>query len=86
MQTSLGPPPTNPGPVSRTVGPNLTLQEFCNQFDVTANVYNKLVNKGYTNSQVLQYVAIDELKEMGFKFGEIALLKDAVARWSLPLT
>jgi hypothetical protein len=84
------PPPLTPGPsltllpASRDIGPSLTLEDFCNQFDLPQTICAKLRDEGFTGSRPLQYVAISDLKEMGFKFGEIALLKDAVACWSLP--
>lgn len=71
-------------PPSRTAGPDLSLQEFCQQYDVSDAVQTKLIDEGYTRSRVLQYVAIADLKEVGLKLGEIASLKDAVARWSVP--
>lgn len=72
-------------PSSRAIGQYLTLQDFCTQYDITDTVRNKLSDEGYTNSRVLQYIAIEELKEVGFKNGEIASLKDAVIRWSVPM-
>jgi hypothetical protein len=72
-------------PSSRAIGQYLTLQDFCTQYDITDTVRNKLSDEGYTNSRVLQYIAIEELKEVGFKNGEIASLKDAIIRWSVPL-
>jgi hypothetical protein len=32
----------------------------------------------------MQYVSVAELKEAGLKNGEVASLKYAVARWSIP--
>jgi hypothetical protein len=71
-------------PASQDVGPSLTLEDFCNQFNLPQTICTQLQEEGFTGSHPLQYVAISDLKEMGFKFGEIASLKDAVARWSLP--
>lgn len=71
-------------PEYRTAGPSLPLQEFCIQFDVSEAVCHRLREEGFTSSRTLQYIAIDNLKEMKFKLGEIASLKDAVARWSVP--
>jgi hypothetical protein len=48
-------------------------------------ICEKLHNEGFTGSYPLQYVAIADLKEMGFKYGEIASLKDAVTHWSVLL-
>jgi hypothetical protein len=90
MQPPLPVPATNTStspmllPPSRAIGLYLTLQDFCTQYDIPDITHNKLVDEGYTNSRVLQYVAIEELKEAGFKNGEIASLKDGVIRWSIP--
>jgi hypothetical protein len=72
-------------PVNRTIGPSLDLEDFCLQFGVDISVYQKLSNEGYKTSHHLQYATVSELKEAGFRIGEIASLKDAIARWSLPL-
>ena len=71
-------------PEYSTTGPSLPLQEFCTQFDVSKAVCHWLKEEGFTSSCTFQYIAIDDLKEMKFKLGEIASLKDAVARWSIP--
>jgi hypothetical protein len=71
-------------PEYRTTGPSLPLQEFCTQFDVSKAVCHQHKEEGFTSSHTLQYIAIDDLKEMKFKLGEIASLKDAVACWSVP--
>ena len=90
MQPPLPGPATNTStplmllPPSRAIGPYLTLQDFCTQYDFTNIIRNPLLDEGYTNSRVLQYVTMEELKEAGFKNGEIASLKDAVIRWSIP--
>jgi len=44
-----------------------------------------LDDNGFKVSHVLQYAVMDELKEMGFKFREVAVLKDAVGHWSVPV-
>ena len=45
----------------------------------------KLFDEGYKTSHHLQYATVSELKEAGFKIGQIVSLKDAFARWSIPL-
>ena len=72
-------------PTSHGVGPSLSLDEFCKHYDLTTEICEKLRNEGFSGSRPLQYVAIADLKEMGFKYGEIASLKDAVTRWSVLL-
>ena len=64
-------------PTSHGVSPSLSLDEFCKQYDLTTEICKKLHNEGFTGSHPLQYVAIANLKEIGFKYGEIASLKDA---------
>ena len=44
-------------------------------------VYHKLDENGYTSSNTISYIWVSELKEMGFKHGEIAAMKDAVWQW-----
>jgi hypothetical protein len=91
----LQPPPAPPSaapasdmllPASRSVGCSMTLPEFCTLYKITNAVQKKLVEEGYTDSHLMQYVSVAELKEAGLKNGEIASLKYAVARWSVPNT
>jgi hypothetical protein len=37
----------------------------------------------YGGAQVLRFVHIDDLKQMGFHMGEITGLQDAVEKWSV---
>jgi len=45
-------------------------------------VHQKLDENGYTTSNTITYIRVSELKEMGFKHGEIAAMKDAVRQWA----
>jgi hypothetical protein len=72
-------------PIARAAGPSLTLEDFCLQYQVDLGVRQKLFDEGYKTSHHLQYATVLELKEAGFKIGQIASLKDAFARWSIPL-
>lgn len=80
--TPAGPPTLLPERSS--AGATLVLSEFCTLFDVSTTVHDKLLHEGFTSSRTLQYLTLPDLKEMGFKYGEIASIKDAVARWSVP--
>ena len=71
-------------PANRVAGLSLSLEDFCCQYLVDDIVRQKLSDEGYKTSHHLQYAAVQELKEAGFRIGEIASLKDAFARWSLP--
>jgi hypothetical protein len=56
---------------------------FCQQFDLAPQTLEKLKENYYGKAQVLRFVCIDDLKEMGFRMGEIAGLQDAVEKWSV---
>jgi hypothetical protein len=69
-------PPTMPP------GPDLTLIDFCMTFSLGDAILAKLHTNGYTGTRTIKYIVVAELKEMGFKNGEIAAMKDAVEQWS----
>ena len=70
---------------SRAPGANMPIAQFCIEYELDDSICSRLDDNGFKVSRVLQYVVVDELKEMGFKFGEVAALKDAVGRWSVPV-
>ena len=89
VQPQLAPLPITPAsdmllPSSHSIGLSAPLAAFCSQYNITDTVQKKLADEGYTDSHLLQYVSVSELKEVGFKNGEIASLKYAVAKWSVP--
>jgi hypothetical protein len=55
---------------------------FCAAFELSQDIHTKLAGNGYTGTQTIRYIIVSELKEMGFKNGEITAMKDAVARWA----
>ncbi|KAG1719693.1 hypothetical protein EDB19DRAFT_1647862 [Suillus lakei] len=62
-------------------GPNLTLDAFCTMYGLSQDIRTKLHDNGYTGSDTLTFIIVPELKEMGFKYGEIAALKAAMRQW-----
>jgi len=68
---------------SRLPGPEMDIAIFCQQFNLAPQTLEKLKENYYGKAQVLRFVHIDDLKEMGFRMGEIAGLQDAVEKWSL---
>ncbi|KAI6148063.1 hypothetical protein BKA82DRAFT_16709 [Pisolithus tinctorius] len=70
-------------PTSASPGPHLTLNEFCLMYSLSNSVHQKLDENGYMTSNTITYIHISELKEMGFKHGEIAAMKDAVRQWAM---
>ena len=69
-------------PASAKPGPHLTLNEFCLTYSLSNSVHQKLDENGYMTSNTITYIHVSELKEMGFKHGEIAAMKDAVWQWA----
>jgi hypothetical protein len=65
-------------------GHDASLVDFCNQYHLSSNVLAKLQDNAYTDASQLQFVQITDLKEMEFKLGEVASLRVAVERWSVP--
>jgi hypothetical protein len=72
-------------PPLRGPGANMSIAEFCVYYELDDSIRARLDDNGFKVARVLQYVAVNDLKEMGFKFGEIAALKDGVGRWSVCL-
>jgi hypothetical protein len=70
---------------SHAPGANMSIAQFCAEYELDNSICSKLDDNGFKVSHILQYVVMDELKEMGFKFREVAVLKDAVGRWSVPV-
>jgi len=71
-------------PADRIPGPEFSLDEFCLKYNVTDRVRNKLDENGYSGSHTFQYAAWNDLKEAGLKTGELAQVKHALLRWTLP--
>jgi hypothetical protein len=70
---------------NRTTGPDMPIAQFCIEYELGKGIEEKLVKNSYLHTRVLHFVTIEELKEMKFRFGEVALLRDAVERWSAAL-
>ena len=62
-------------------GPTLSLHQFCHDYNLSDNILAKLSDNGYTGTETVCYVLISELKEMGFKLGEIAAMRAAMKHW-----
>lgn len=83
-QAILAPTQNNNQPLlitSNHLGPDMIMSDFCKTYQLSAAIENKLTEDGYTHARMLRFVTVCELKEMSFRNGEIACLKDAVERW-----
>jgi hypothetical protein len=69
---------------SRSPGIDMPLTEFCMVYDLGPGLLEKFHDNSYKDARVLRFVTIADLKEMKFQLGEIAALRDAVERWSVP--
>jgi hypothetical protein len=65
--------------------PGLTysIEEFCTQFKLSNLILTKLKDNGYSCTHTIKFIEVSELQSMGFKFGEIAELKEAVWLWAV---
>jgi hypothetical protein len=71
-------------PTSHAPGIDMPLVEFCTLYDLSPGIFQKLIDNDYKTAHFLCFVTFPELKEMGFKLGELAGLPDAVELWSVP--
>jgi hypothetical protein len=59
-------------PFARAPGMDMSLADFCERYGLGENILNKFTEHSYKHARVLRFVTIDELREMGFRLGEIA--------------
>ncbi|KAJ8456685.1 hypothetical protein ONZ45_g18620 [Pleurotus djamor] len=67
---------------SRTPGADMSIQEFCNTYDLDPSILDKLVSNAFRSARHLRFTTIGHLSDMKFAHGEIAALRDAVDTWS----
>jgi hypothetical protein len=71
-------------PPSHAPGIDMSLADFCALYDLSPGIFQKLIDNDYKTARFLRFLTFPEMKEMGFKLGEIAGLRDAVELWSVP--
>ena len=64
-------------------GSDVSLNEFCTIYELGDAVLKCFEENCYKKSSTLHFVTIQELKDMGFHLGEIAMLRAAVDSWSV---
>jgi hypothetical protein len=64
------------------MGPDLNVEQFCNLYDLGAEILKRLKDNGYMKTKTFKHITIAQLQEMSFKHGEIASLQDAVDEWA----
>lgn len=70
----------------RYAGSDVSLDEFCTVYELGDAVLKRFEENCYKKSSALRFVTIQELKDMGFRLGEIAALRVAVDSWSVSQT
>ena len=68
--------------LTRKPGNDMPLAEFCVTYGLDDAVIQKFHKNVYKDARMLHFITITELKEMDFRLGEIAGLRDAVELWS----
>ncbi|KAG2345633.1 hypothetical protein BDR05DRAFT_946676 [Suillus weaverae] len=65
-------------------GNDMSIVVSCALYQLDNSITMKFASHSFKEAHLLHYVTFSDLKEMEFKFGEIAALRDAVERWSIP--
>ncbi|KIK24402.1 hypothetical protein PISMIDRAFT_98610 [Pisolithus microcarpus 441] len=66
---------------SHSIGERMSIQEFGSAYDLSPSLGVKLIEQGYNSMHALHFATIDDLLASGLLRGEIAQLRDAIARW-----
>lgn len=64
-------------PSTAPTRPAVPLDEFSARYSFSDNIRNMLQGEGFTSSNQLRLISLQELREMGLKRGEIAVLQEA---------
>lgn len=64
-------------PATAPTRPAIPLADFATQYTFSANIQHTLEGEGFTSSNQLRLISLQELRDMGLKRGEIAVLQEA---------
>lgn len=67
----------------RLPGPDMTIAEFCGQYELGNGTQQKFITHGYERARVLRFITLGDVTKMELRLGEIAELRDAIERWSV---
>jgi hypothetical protein len=62
----------------------MPINDFCHLYGLGNSVLKKFISNSYAHLCMLRFVQLSKLKEMNFLLREVAAMKDAVERWSIP--
>ena len=69
-------------PSTHGPGPWMSMEQFCSVFALSEDIFRRLDTNKYSGTQAFAHMEPSELRELGFKPGEIVDLKEAVAEWA----
>jgi len=69
---------------SRSPGKDMRLTQFYVEYDLSLTILKKLHENFYKDARMICFIILEELKAMQFRFSEVAALRDAIDRWSVP--
>ena len=62
----------------------MTITEFCAHYELGDGTHQKFITHRYERARVLRFITLDDVTKMELRLGEIAELRDAIERWSVP--
>jgi hypothetical protein len=71
-------------PSGHAMGPDMPIIHFCLAYQLDDSIAEKFMSHLLKEARLLHSVHFADLKEMGFKFGEVAALRDVIEKWSTP--
>ena len=69
-------------PATHVAGLRLDIKDFVNFYQLPSSFLCGQCNFFITGSHAFSHITTDDLKAMGFKFGEIIDLKEAIILWA----
>ena len=68
-------------PITHVAGTRLDIQAFVEFYQLPSSFLGLFTDNVITGTHAFSHITTDDLKAMGFKFGEIINLKEAIMLW-----
>jgi hypothetical protein len=75
-------PPNCPEPHPLILGPNLSIAQFCEQYNLDDDIKERFLQNKFRFTDSFKYIELSELKTLEFMGGEITELKAAIEKWA----
>lgn len=76
-------PPSNAlVPATHTPGPRLDIAAFTSFYQLPSSIYQVFIDNAVTGTHAFSHMTTGDLTQMGFKFGEVIDLKEAILLWA----